>query len=57
MINFPEEIKEFARRIKSAEQIVIYGAKQRAKDIIPVCEAFAEKQRIRVVVTKKERGG
>lgn len=57
MINYSEEIKDFVNRIKSAEQIVIYGAKQRAKDIIPVCEAFSEKYKINVAVTKKERGG
>ena len=55
MKDFSTEVIQLINKIRDAGQIIIYGAKQRAKDILPVCEAFAEKNSIQAAVTS--RGG
>lgn len=40
-MEFSNEIMDIISKIMKAEQIVIYGAKQRASDIFIVCETLA----------------
>lgn len=52
---FSKEVLHIIKNIADAKQIIVYGAKQRAAEIIPVCEALADNDKIRIAVTS--RGG
>ncbi len=54
MRNFSETVINMTDRIASADCAIIYGAKKRAEQFIPVCEAFADMDKIKIAVTNKE---
>ncbi len=49
--DFSIEVKNLIESIKKAENVVIYGAKQRAQEIIPVCEALIRAEKISVATS------
>lgn len=52
MKDFSNEIVHLTKQIADAEKIVIYGAKQTAREILPVCEMLSSPDRILVAVTR-----
>lgn len=50
-MEFSNEIMDIISKIMKAEQIVIYGAKQRASDIFIACETLAGRDKLTVMVT------
>lgn len=49
-------VKDLLHAIANAGNIIIYGASQKAKEIIPVCETFLASDKIKVVVTQSTGG-
>lgn len=47
-----EEIKGLVDRMLKADKVIIYGAMQKAREMIPVCETFVNRDKIGIVTTQ-----
>lgn len=46
------EVKDLVDKIEKADRVIIYGAMQKARDMLPVCETFAGRDKIGIVTTQ-----
>ena len=56
MTSYKETVVDLINKIVKANKVIIYGAKQMAKEMIPVCEAFISRDKMNVVVTQSGGG-
>ena len=56
MTSYKETVVDLINKIVKANKVIIYGAKQMAKEMSPVCEAFISRDTMNVVVTQSGGG-